>query len=264
MVLPRMLAMAEVVWSPRKQRSWKTFLGRLPGHLNRLGRQGINFRPPDALKLPDPAFRGEPGPLRGDPDPSSEGSTRTGEEERFFPPAVLPHAERGQGLRLRAVTGPFESVDALATDSPPIPSEGASSEPASDPGGNNSRLPNTVPRIVLPEGAPDTDFGLVLSGYIRAPRKGVYTFYLSSDDGSRLSVGDVVVVDHDGLHTMTSRSGGVALHRGWHPLELRYFQAKGGRGLRLEMEGPGVERGRIRAHWLAHRKSDLSGSGSGR
>jgi hexosaminidase len=36
MALPRMLALAEVVWSPREARDWAGFKNRLPRHLERL------------------------------------------------------------------------------------------------------------------------------------------------------------------------------------------------------------------------------------
>ena len=41
----RMLALAEVVWSPTSQRSWSDFSRRLPAVLDRLRRLGINYRP---------------------------------------------------------------------------------------------------------------------------------------------------------------------------------------------------------------------------
>lgn len=46
MVFPRMLALSEVVWSPRDARSWDSFVQRLPPHLRRLAALGVNYRPP--------------------------------------------------------------------------------------------------------------------------------------------------------------------------------------------------------------------------
>jgi len=86
------------------------------------------------------------------------------------------------------------------------------------------------------------DFGLRAQGYFLAPREGVYTFYLSSDDGSRLSLGETQLIDHDGVHGMNERSASIALGLGYHPLQLDFFQHLGGRGLRLEVEGPGLPR----------------------
>ena len=87
-------------------------------------------------------------------------------------------------------------------------------------------------------------------------RKGIYTFTLSSDDGSRLTIADRLVVDHDGSHSMSERSGQVALHWGWHPIEVRYYQRGGGMGLRLEVEGPGMTRRQVPADWFAHLPED--------
>ena len=41
----------------------------------------------------------------------------------------------------------------------------------------------------------ETDFGLKYRGFIKIPEKGLYTFYLTSDDGSRLKIGDTVVAE---------------------------------------------------------------------
>ena len=45
MVFPRMLALAEVVWSPRELRDWGHFQARLPSQLERLGALGVRYRP---------------------------------------------------------------------------------------------------------------------------------------------------------------------------------------------------------------------------
>ena len=49
MVFPRLLALAEVVWSPRERRSWPDFVRRLPAQLRRLDSLGVNYRMPDLL-----------------------------------------------------------------------------------------------------------------------------------------------------------------------------------------------------------------------
>lgn len=45
MVLPRMLALSEVVWSPAAARNWSAFVARLPAQLRRLKAYGANYRP---------------------------------------------------------------------------------------------------------------------------------------------------------------------------------------------------------------------------
>ena len=43
MIFPRMIALSEVLWSPKEKRNWKYFEKRLPALLERLNRQKINF-----------------------------------------------------------------------------------------------------------------------------------------------------------------------------------------------------------------------------
>jgi hexosaminidase len=47
MVFPRMLALAEVVWSPADLRNWEDFVQRLPAQLQHLDTLGVNYRQPE-------------------------------------------------------------------------------------------------------------------------------------------------------------------------------------------------------------------------
>ncbi len=76
-------------------------------------------------------------------------------------------------------------------------------------------------------------FGLNFSGYIKIPKEDVYTFGLLSNDGSCLSIGKNLVVDNDGLHGAYEKEGEIALQKGWHKIELSYFQAGGGKNLKV-------------------------------
>jgi hypothetical protein len=88
----------------------------------------------------------------------------------------------------------------------------------------------------------DEQITLHYLGCLEVPTPGIYRFFLTSDDGSRFVVGDELVVDHDGLHGMDERAGTVGLAAGFHLFDLRWFNGTGGLGLRVEVEGPGVER----------------------
>ena len=50
------------------------------------------------------------------------------------------------------------------------------------------------------------------------------------------------VVDDDGIHIMTERSGSVYLRAGLHPLRVDYFNGPEGYGLKVEYQGPGLPR----------------------
>ncbi len=82
-------------------------------------------------------------------------------------------------------------------------------------------------------------YGLEFRGFVRIPKDGITTFFVSSDDGSRLWVGDTLVVDNDGLHGMIVRKGDIALSAGFHPVTVRYFNKTGDRGLIVEWQVPG-------------------------
>lgn len=74
---------------------------------------------------------------------------------------------------------------------------------------------------------------LCFRGWLRIPADGMWSFSLTSDDGSILSVGDRVAVDNDGLHAPQTRSGSIPLAAGWHRFELSWFNRTGGTALDL-------------------------------
>jgi hypothetical protein len=86
------------------------------------------------------------------------------------------------------------------------------------------------------------EFALRFKGSIRIPETGVYVFYASSDDGSKLSVAGKEIIVNDGVHGMTEEKSELALEAGWHSFELVYFQGRGGLGLDISWQGPGFER----------------------
>lgn len=104
--------------------------------------------------------------------------------------------------------------------------------------------------ISLPTMARAEDFGLTFEGYFLAPAEGLYEFAISSDDGSKVFVGDSLVVDNDGLHGGGDVVGQIALKTGYHPLSILMFQCKGGRELDVHVSGPGLARERLRSNRL--------------
>lgn len=96
--------------------------------------------------------------------------------------------------------------------------------------------------------------GMILNGHIQVPEKGIYTFYLASDDGSKLYIGDYCVVDNNGFTAAKNsngewlyKTGKIALEKGIHPITIRYFDWGGGENLRAMFEGPGIVRQNISA-----------------
>jgi lysophospholipase L1-like esterase len=83
-------------------------------------------------------------------------------------------------------------------------------------------------------------YAMRFTGFIAVPTAGVYRFTVTSDDGSRLAIGDQRVVDNDGMHGMTAVAGEIALAAGRHACTLDFHQGGGGQGLELTWSGPGI------------------------
>jgi hypothetical protein len=71
-------------------------------------------------------------------------------------------------------------------------------------------------------------FAVEYTGYISVPSDDVYTLYLSSDDGSRLYIGNIQLIDNDYTHGIIERPGIIALGAGLHPVRITFFEKTGG------------------------------------
>jgi len=103
----------------------------------------------------------------------------------------------------------------------------------------------------------DNHFALVEQGYMLIEKPGKYTFFLSSDDGSRLWIDQKLIVDNDGTHANQTRKGSAELTEGRHAIRLAFFQAGGPFELKVEIEGPGIRRRPVPAGWLSATKDPL-------
>ena len=109
--------------------------------------------------------------------------------------------------------------------------------------------------------------GVVWAGWIDVPADGSWTFGTESDDGSRLWIGDEVVVDNDGLHGMVERTGSIALLAGKHAIKVEFFENGGGAGCIVRFGGPETPYGVIPEGRWSHGGSvgaagDLNGDGA--
>jgi predicted alpha-1,2-mannosidase len=79
----------------------------------------------------------------------------------------------------------------------------------------------------------DNYFGYQFEGYIKLPEDGIYNFYLESNDGSRLFIDDVELIENEANHGPVEEPGDIALKKGLHKIKVRYFQCGGGKMLKL-------------------------------
>ena len=94
-------------------------------------------------------------------------------------------------------------------------------------------------------------FAYRFEGYIKVPETGNYTFYLESDDNARMYVSGQDIFDRMGQSPATSYDQAVIpLQEGYHPIDIRYFQAYGPSYLNVLVDGPGFNKQRIPQNWL--------------
>jgi len=108
---------------------------------------------------------------------------------------------------------------------------------------------DVLPQIDFPSGygyfatsGRNTDVAAVFETGITVGQPGLYTLFLSSDDGSRLLIDGEAVVNNDGLHGMTERQGQIGLLPGLHLLRIEFFERTGTQGLIAGIEGPGLSK----------------------
>ena len=121
-------------------------------------------------------------------------------------------------------------------------------------------------------GAPESslvgtnNFSIRFLGTVQAPQTGVYTFYTTSDDGVRLWVNGISVVNNWTNHGTTVNTGTISLTAGEVvPLKLEFFENGGAAVIKLEWSGPGLSKQFVRQAGVGTCKDvtlDLSATGS--
>jgi alpha-L-fucosidase len=161
------------------------------------------------------------------------------------------------------------SPSSAATFTKVTPQPASKAPPSTSPGlkfeyfeGEWSKLPDFDSVAVTKKGVvPDFEFsprnheerfGFRYRAYLNVPVSGVYRFHTVSDDGSQLLIADELVVDNDGLHGMSEKSGVIALSAGQHPLTVTFFERTGGDGLEVWWSGPGIEKQRLPKAAFSH------------
>ena len=108
----------------------------------------------------------------------------------------------------------------------------------------------TINSITVPSSVKAPSFGLQYRGYIDIPAKGIYSFYLTCDDGGILKIAGSETVNNDGLHSAIEKNGQVALRKGLHPFALDFIEGGGGFTLKLKYSINGSSPQEIPSSWF--------------
>jgi hexosaminidase len=274
MVLPRMCALAEIVWSDKDAKNWDDFQARLSVHYLRLDALNVNYRLPaiggfDAENVFIDSTVVTLTKPRADFDLfySLDGTQPTRESMHFVQPfkikencTLMAQAFAGKQARGLVKTGIFKKqlpLQAIQVDQPQPGifysyKEGHFMSVKELAGASDLRT-GIMQDIELPADRADDYFGMSYSGFIQAPETGVYTFYLTSDDGSQLFLNDISLILNDGVHSQRAMKAQVALEQGLHPVTIYFFEASGGEFFQVDFSGPGFTKRSVPTQLLFHK-----------
>ena len=112
-----------------------------------------------------------------------------------------------------------------------------------------------VTNIKRPKGFRAWQFGLKYCGYINIPEAGIYSFFVTHQDGSILRINNQVIVDNNDLHNLKDKSAQVALEKGLHPINFDLVESGDGYVLKVQYSFNGGEVKDIPDNWFMHSKN---------
>ena len=97
-----------------------------------------------------------------------------------------------------------------------------------------------------------TAYSIDWHGKLYAPEDGTYKFGTLSDDGSYVYIDGQLVVDNGGVHGAIYREGAIDLSRGYHDIQVQYYESFGGKAMVLYWARPGKGREVIPSSFLRY------------
>ena len=107
-------------------------------------------------------------------------------------------------------------------------------------------------RISLDQKLRKDKFAFEFSGFIKLKQDGFYTFFLQSDDGSKLFIDDTEILNNDGDHGMLEKSGRAFLKNGFHKIKVLFYDSGGDNGLKVFIQPPSGSKEELQANTLYH------------
>ena len=269
MTMPRMTALAEMLWTNNKE-DYASYEKRLVMQFPRMDALNINYRLPDLEGIIDSKVFVESDRLNVTSPLSSLTVRYT--TDGTLPQATSPvlnnllinHTEivkvaaftqKGKRGDVYAIKYEQQSLAKPATPDKTTPGLKVDYYKGFFKGTTNIRSgqPDSTylaTSIDVPKSVNAPSFGLKYRGYIDILEPGIYTFYLTCDDGGILKIADRMTVDNDGLHSAIEKTGQVALSKGLQPLALDFIEGGGGFTLKLKYSFNGSEPKDIPQSWF--------------
>ncbi|MDB5090072.1 MAG: beta-N-acetylhexosaminidase [Mucilaginibacter sp.] len=265
MILPRILALSEVAWTPLANKNYTDFANtRLPGHLAWFDKNNLDYRVPTAIGAKDTIMFGNQ--LNVKLKPSVEGAKvyytidgynpRETDIEYTTPMTYNVPADQYRELKTIVITpsGKRSQITrAVMYNKTLLPAingqntnKGLKYKLYTGEFTSVSQLNNAA---VIDSGVAVSfntadikknikGFGVIYTGLIRIDSDGVYGFSTASANGSALLIDDQPVVDNDGKHGVFDQGGAVPLQKGYHKITIKYFDAASNGSVKVFMTIP--------------------------
>ena len=252
MAFPRMLAMAENVWSTPENKNYADFTRRLAAHLPRLDKQGVNYRIPEPAGLKNIVTEDEKVTITLTPSvgtaiiyslDSSDPNVKS--PKQYSAPIEItlkPGEIKTLKTRVISAAGLMSSVyTATIIRGKMLPAV----EPSGKTAGvkyslyvpSNAYGQDTVPitgetkSIGLEQFAARTDpkqtWGVSFDGYFNAPIDAIYEFQIDSTNDKQLTIDGQTLIDEAGTKDRAVTSRLVPLRAGWHKISIHYDHREG-------------------------------------
>ena len=247
---PRILALSELAWTKPELKDYDEFYSSLPKQFAMLHKLNVPFRTPSldgvyhvnafttegtmAVSCADPLATVRYTTDGSFPNKNSQlynGPVKVDETTHFILRTFAPNGQAGEMLKADFLKqGLLEPVKVDASkltqglNAAWYNYRGEKCREIHKAPFNGNYAANDV---VIPEGIKG-NIGLIITGYLRVPEDGVYTFSLMSDDGSWLKIDGNMVVDNDRPQSPHEEVSQQALKAGLHKIEVRYFDSNGG------------------------------------
>ena len=271
MAFPRACALAEAVWTPKEDKRWSDFEGRMGSMYKRLAAMNVNFNLPQPTAKLDAILFRDSAKVEFNVPPfegsvvrySMNGKPPTRSSPIYTTPIVVTKdATIAAALFVGNISSTPISVNCVKAPPTTILINPKMGLLATVRHGAFAKVADmaAVPPVRsvqvggfdLTVAGPAEQYGITFAGFIHIQREGVYTFSLTSDDGSVLKIAGATVVDNDDLHGAVEKSGKVYLPAGMFAFSVEFFEAGGAESLKVMVQEPGGEKVPLPFSWLAH------------
>ena len=267
MAFPRMLALAEVLWSPAEGRGYSDFYRRMLAHLPRLDAQGVSYRIPEPMpvggfllgekeaisfEIKSPVAGGTvrftidgSTPTESSPEaPTKFVANPAGNEGTLKTIVILPNGRMSSVYAATFLRGtlrePVERADAKqGVNYELLIPRGGMGEGERKTGETRSIQLNQFSNQGVDIKKP---FSVTYDGYFRAPADGVYELQVDSTWDTTVVLGGAMVIDDAGTKDRKVRSTLVPLKAGLHRISIRYNHRGGDASFRFRwgIKGEGL------------------------